>query len=71
MNSTKKNIRKTSGTRNRYKPGQLLTKGVQSLQRETELQMEHKTQVQVRSSPIQVNNVLNYQNYEHFREIAG
>lgn len=31
--------------------------GVQSLQRETELQMEHKTQVQVRSSPIQVNNV--------------
>lgn len=39
--------------------------------RETELQMEHKTQVQVRSSPIQVNNVLNYQNYEHFREIAG
>lgn len=25
--------------------------------RETELQMEHKTQVQVRSSPIQVNNV--------------
>lgn len=45
--------------------------GVQSLQRETELQMEHKAQVQVRSSPIQVNNVLNYQNYEHFREIAG
>lgn len=43
----------------------------QSLQRETELQMEHKAQVQVRSSPIQVNNVLNYQNYEHFREIAG
>lgn len=25
--------------------------------RETELQMEHKAQVQVRSSPIQVNNV--------------
>lgn len=25
MNSTKKNIRKTSGTRNRYKPGQLVT----------------------------------------------
>lgn len=45
--------------------------GAQSLQRETELQMEHKAQVQVRSSPIQVNNVLNYQNYEHFREIAG
>lgn len=41
------------------------------LKRETELQMEHKAQVQVRSSPIQVNNVLNYQNYEHFREIIG
>lgn len=27
--------------------------------------------LQVGSSPIQVNNVLNYQNYEHFREIAG
>lgn len=25
MNSTKKNIRKISGTRNRYKPGQLVT----------------------------------------------
>lgn len=25
MNSKKKNIRKTSGTRNRYKPGQLVT----------------------------------------------
>ena len=25
MNSTKKNIRKTSGTRKRYKPGQLVT----------------------------------------------
>lgn len=25
MNSTKKNIQKTSGTRNRYKPGQLVT----------------------------------------------
>lgn len=25
MNSKKKNIRKTSGTRNKYKPGQLLT----------------------------------------------
>ena len=25
MNSTKKNIRKTSGTRKRYKPGQLFT----------------------------------------------
>lgn len=25
MNSTKKNIQKTSGTRKRYKPGQLLT----------------------------------------------
>ena len=25
MNSTKKNIRKTSGTRNKYKPGQLVT----------------------------------------------
>ena len=27
MNSTKKNIQKTSGTRKRYKPGQLLTIG--------------------------------------------
>ena len=25
MNSTKKNIQKTSGTRKRYKPGQLIT----------------------------------------------
>lgn len=25
MNSKKKNIQKTSGTRNRYKPGQLIT----------------------------------------------
>lgn len=25
MNSKKKNIQKTSGTRNRYKPGQLVT----------------------------------------------
>lgn len=25
MNSTKKNIRKTSGTRKKYKPGQLVT----------------------------------------------
>lgn len=44
MNSTKKNIQKTSSIHRLgkfYKPGQ----------------MEHKTQVQVRSSPIQVNNV--------------
>lgn len=30
MNSKKKNIRKTSGTRNRYKPGQLVTIDIRS-----------------------------------------
>lgn len=79
MNSTNKTTQKTSGI-HKIKLGQLVTLNGHVYQcikyrlnccRETELQMEHKTQVQVRSSPIQVNNVLNYQNYEHFREIAG
>ena len=62
MNSTKKTTQKTSGI-HKIKLGQLVTLNGHVYQ--------CITQVQVRSSPIQVNNVLNYQNYEHFREIAG